>query len=515
MRDAERKLSSHDKLKEEVNRLRELGPRETGNCEHARFVDYIETQLKSPHSPYIKVYRDTLRFERWSSTGCALTVHRSDGGDVTVPVASAYPYSGCTESKGVTGSLQLFRSGHRHRWKDSADKIAVIEVPYPSVPVGLFLDDVEHLPDGANDRDFPLTYSHPVLAATVFGPDLAAAKAAGAIGVVAVWKGLKAAQAKDQYVPFTLPYQDIPALWVACDEGSELLESARRGDRATLTLKAILSSRATTETVWAVVEGEIASETVVMVTHTDGGNAVEENGAIGLLELVRMFATEPRPKRSLVFVFVSGHLRSTIGNQATTEWLNAHPEWWSGKKKGDRRAVAGLVLEHLGALKARPDTGYEVELTYATNAAMRKILKDSWANRGQKRKVLLAKPGLVQLGEGEPLYKLGIPAIALASVPEYLLAATKAKIVDTDLMREQIGAFARALLMLEKTATQKLGRAERVTCKRIVRTCVQLILFIARNPTLVFHLSAFVKAKIAAYRRGSKSLLTFVDTRPV
>ena len=84
MRDAERKLSSHDKLKEEVNRLRELGPRETGNCEHARFVDYIETQLKSPHSPYINVYRDTLRFERWSSTGCALTVHRSDGGDVTV-----------------------------------------------------------------------------------------------------------------------------------------------------------------------------------------------------------------------------------------------------------------------------------------------------------------------------------------------------------------------------------------------------------------------------------------------
>ena len=80
---------------------------------------------------------------------------------------------------------------------------------------------MEHLPDGANDRDFPLTYSHPVLAATVFGPDLAAAKAAGAIGVVAVWKGLKAAQAKDQYVPFTLPYQDIPALWVACDEGSK------------------------------------------------------------------------------------------------------------------------------------------------------------------------------------------------------------------------------------------------------------------------------------------------------
>ena len=235
MSDTERMLSSDDKLKEEVNWLRELGPRETGNCEYAGFIDYIEAQLEklqisSPRSPYIKVYRDTLRFERWSSAGCALTIHRSDAGDVTVPVASAYPYSGCTDSEGVTGSLQLFRSGHRHRWEESADKIAVIEVPYPSVPVGLFLDDVGHLPDGANDpRDFPLTYPHPVLAATVFGPDLAAAKAAGAIGVVAVWKGLTLAQAKDQYVRFTFPYQDIPAVWVACDEGSELLESARRG----------------------------------------------------------------------------------------------------------------------------------------------------------------------------------------------------------------------------------------------------------------------------------------------
>ena len=518
MRDVE--PSPHDHLEKQVKRLQELWPRETGNREHARFVDDIKTQLKKMQleqrpSLSIEVYSDTLRFERWCSTRCTLEVHRSG-----VTVASAYPYSGCTDTEDVEEALQLFRCGQRHRWKDSAGKIAVIEVPYPSLPVELFLDEVGHLPASARPHDFlppTYTYAHPVLAATVFGPDLAAAKAAGAKGVVAVWKGLTAAQAEGQYVPFTFPYQDIPAVWVACDESSELLESARRGDRATLKLKATLSSSATTETVWAVVEGEgeIASETVLVVTHTDGGNGVEENGAIGVLDLVRMFATEPRPKRTLVFVFVTGHLRSTIGNQATTEWLKAHPEWWSGKKKGDRRAVAGLVIEHLGALKkARPETGYEVELTYATNAKMQEILEKCWADVGQKRKVLIARPGLIHLGEGEPLYKHRIPAIALASVPEYLLATTNVEIVDVNLMREQIGAFACALRELESYDAEQLGRAERGLIRKI-RSVVQFLLFIARNRSLVFHLSAFMKAEIGANLWGRKSLLTFVNTRPV
>ena len=90
-------------------------------------------------------------------------------------------------STGVTGPLQLFRWWHR--WKDNDGKIAVIKVSNPSVPVSLLLDDVGHLPKNARDvREFPTTYPHPVLSATVFGPDLAAAKATRAIGVVAVWK---------------------------------------------------------------------------------------------------------------------------------------------------------------------------------------------------------------------------------------------------------------------------------------------------------------------------------------
>src|SRR5262249_13576654 len=327
-----------------------------------------------------KVERDTLSFNRWSVPGvgprCALMIHRPQGENLMVPVASPYPYSGRTGPDGVTGPLEIFRWGHW--WKDCTGKMAVIEVPNVSVPISLLLDDRGHLPRGV--RGIPDAYRHPVLSSIVFGPDLAAAKAAGAIGVVAVWKGLTAPRAAGQYVPFTFSYQDIPAVWVAGKEGKELLDSARRGTLATLTLDATISRNATTDTFWAVVEGKNSNESILVITHTDGCNAVEENGAIGVLELARMFAVKSPPKRTLVFVFVTGHLRiPAVTKQATTAWLEAHRDLWSGENGGPR-AVAGLVIEHLGAL-ARPRRSSSdqvepaVELTYATNAAMQEILE--------------------------------------------------------------------------------------------------------------------------------------------
>ena len=471
-------LSSRTGLAERINWLRQHGPRETGNIEHVRFVNHIAEQVASLG---FRVHKDTHRFDRWSvhdtSSRCALTVHGPGVESPIVLVASAYPYSGNTGPNGVTGPLQLFNCSRW--WKDGIGKIAVVEVPNPSVPIKLLFDEIGHLPAGA--AGFPDTYRHPVLSSTVFGPDLAAAKAAGAIGLVAVWRGLTAAQAADQYVPFTFPYRDIPAVWVAGDEGEQLLESARHGFRATLTLDATLSPNAMTDTVWTVVEGEISNESILVVTHSDGVNPIEENGAIGVLELARMFASGARPKRTLVFVFVTGHLRLpavTGHGQAATAWLTAHPEWWSGKN-GAPRAVAGLVIEHLGALARARGSSHDqvepaVELTYATNSAMLEILKTSWAGR-QRGKVLIAQPGcLIHFGEGEPLYKQGIPAIALASVPEYLLVTTKADIVDIELMHEQVDAFARALLLLESSPAQLLGKAKPVELTKKISTYVKL-----------------------------------------
>lgn len=469
--------SSRSDLHGMADWLRTLRPRETASPEHVRFVDWIADELASLGQ---KVRRDTHTFDRWSAGRCALTVHDATGAELTIPVASAYPYSGRTGPAGVTGPLHFVGA----RWSGVRGKIAAIEIPHPSVPVRLLLDDVGHLPAGA--RGFPESYRHPVLSAKVFGPNLAAARAAGAIGVVAVWQGATAAQVAGQYVPFDLPYRDIPAVWVAGEDGQQLLENARRGSHAVLTLDATIAPASTVDTVWAVVEGQTASESILVVTHTDGGNAVEENGALGVLDLIRPYAAGPRPKRTLVFVFLATHLRIpavTDHGLAMTAWLEAHPEWWSGKGT-DVRAVAGLVIEHLGALvraRQRPaePVDSEVELIYATNAAMEDVVRKSWTGR-QRGKALIARPNLIHLGEGQPLYHKRIPAIALASVPDYLLEATMADVVDADLMNEQIGTCARALVMLESMPAHLLGRADKQGLASKALQGIQLLLIFIR-----------------------------------
>jgi hypothetical protein len=481
-------------LNKRVDELLKLGPRETGSPSHAKFIDKIAREIESLGLP---VHRDSYSFSRWSlsdpSSDCTLKV---DG--QKIPVASAYPYSGVTGPKGVTGRLKLAGC---FPWKMD-DKIAVFDVPYPKVPIKLLVDDLEQLGDGV----FPKTIGHPVLAATAFGPDLAAAKAAGAIGAVAVWRkdtawprdgDMTPELAADQYVPFIFPYRDIPAVWVAGEKGKQLLENARRGAVATLKLNALLSPNTLTDTVWTVVKGEITNESILVVTHTDGVNVVEENGPIGVLELARMFADGPEPKRTLVFVFVTGHLRIpavTSYGQATTAWLTAHPEWWSGKN-GAPRAVAGLVIEHLGA---RAVDGIP-ELAYTTNATMRSVL-EKWekANR-TKGLTVIARPRLLEIGEGEPLYQHGIPAISLASVPDYLLKSSDVNFIDIKLMHEQIVTFADALLSLEIKSANDIGRIKRAALLKTLSAWLQLVLFIGSDKTLRSHVLQAVCFKLTSW----------------
>jgi len=69
----------------------------------------------------------------------------------------------------------------------------------------------------------------------------------------------------------------------------------------------------------------------------------------------------------------------------------------------------------------------------------------------------------------------------------YLLATTSADLVDVELMHEQIAVFAQALVELESTPIQLLGRAKLVGFAKTVRTWLRLIVFIVSSRTLLFH----------------------------
>src|SRR5262249_43645625 len=105
-----------------VKELLKLGPRETGSPSHAKFIDEIAREIESLG---LRVRRDSHRFSRWSlsdpSSDCELKVAGQN-----VLVASAYPYSGVTGPKGVTGRLKLAGC---FPWNMDG-KIAVFDVPY-------------------------------------------------------------------------------------------------------------------------------------------------------------------------------------------------------------------------------------------------------------------------------------------------------------------------------------------------------------------------------------------------
>jgi hypothetical protein len=453
----------------ELDLLAKLGPRLPGSDAHERLVAHVAGQWAQLG---MDVREDLLGFERWDPPSDADGLRlRVDG--QAVEISSAFPYSGTTGPEGVRGRLCRLR-GPLPRWSRARGGIAVIEMlRNRELPASAAV--------GSWDTDDPWgKLSSPIAPATLAGLGLKRAARAGVKGVVLVWRGVSAANARGQYVPFTLSYRGIPAVSVAGDAADAVLLAAQRGAPAELVLNAVLTKDACMRTAWAAVEGtQLPEETVLVVTHSDGTNVVEENGHIGLLQLARDVMAQP-PQRTIVFVFTAGHLRipavTTGHGQATTRWLIDHPDWWAGGP-GHRRAVSGLVIEHLGALEYRDDpvtgdygpTGQaEPELLYASTRELRMLADIEWRGIEPGPTRVSVPNELIQLGEGQPLYLERIPNISLVTVPQYLLSTEPGDYVDVTLLQRQVDSFARLLRRLDTLPSASVGSiAPHTTLRKI------------------------------------------------
>lgn len=435
---------------DQIRRLNDLGPRPSGSDAHRALIEDVATELAELG---YEVERDTHSFERWDAarSDIALRVDQE-----SVPLSSAWPYSGETGPDGVTAPLVLV-DAVRKNWREATGKIAVIDVHNLEVPTNLIVET------WSGSLPFE-TIANPVIGSEFAGSDLTKAREAGVLGVVATWRDLPDGAANAQYLPFTRDYQGIPAVWASESQRDHLRAAARRGDTATLVLNASRTPNASMDTLWAVSPGvgALADEAVLVVTHSDGGNAVEENRHIALLALARDAASTPHD-RTIVFVYTAGHLRIpavTDHGQATTAWLSAHPELWS-PDAGGLTAVAGLAIEHLGAKHFRidaatgrygPDGTLEPELLYATTRELADLTSSTWSGAVINSSTPVKPGALIHLGEGEPLFEHGIPAVALVTGPLYLLAELEDDLVDLDTLTRQVDSFRRLLKHLAGSA---------------------------------------------------------------
>ena len=451
-----------------VERMNACGSRTTGSRGHNEFVGYIKRQLEEMGVPYKS---DLKYFDRWEAKRCALVIH-SELGDLPVHVSSPFPYSGETPPEGITAEAVPILGKHVDFFL-AKDKIAVVRLKdFKSVYSGIAFNQKSALPETLRVQKF---YRGPVATAFVKFPFLQLAHSMGVKACICIWEDMSDAMVEGQYLNFVLDYQGIPALWVNETEGRRVLEACRRRDRLTLTLEAEKEPGAKGESVCAVIEGENDAESVIVNTHTDGVNCVEENGAIALLAMMRCFL-ERKPARTLVFVFVCGHFRlpkfkapGAISDQATSLWLHNHRELWDGKD-GHRRAVAGLTAEHLGCTEWKDFYGeyrqtdpVDVEVVYTGNKKMDEIYFQSLQGRTKVRTVTLRGHNFLHFGEGQSLFNAGIPEIALVTSPDYLCAESpthEMEKFDPELMYQQTVSFVRMAQIIGETPTEALGRAD-------------------------------------------------------
>ncbi len=328
----------------------------------------------------------------------------------------------------------------------------------------------------------------------IFSPvGLLDAKNAGVKAVIVAYTGLPDDEVANQYNPFITPYPatsgvptkgdpGCPAVWVGDATGARLSRAAASGAAtATVTLTAAVTSGAATETIWGWLPGrDPTARPLIVNTHTDGPNATEENGALGMLALAQHFACRPH-RRPIYFAFVTGHFqlpqfttpiptpRPEVGSDATSVWMADHPSIY-------RSAVAGLTVEHLGCTRWTDRNGRYVatgDYEWGTTYTCRRTGSTSPTNTEQKAwldavravaqsgrpvgPVAAVQPTPIYLGEGAPLYAGGLGTVSLVPLPTYLLQAgsrQQPKLLDLEkldrrLAYAQVLAFARTLATLD------------------------------------------------------------------
>lgn len=444
-------FSDLDYFTSETAFLANLGTRVTGTPSHNVLIDHIKGALELLGLP---VYTDHINF---TYNDQLISPPKLVINDTELKISSYLPYSGNTGPEGLTGQLlDLTGSNVKNiTWARASGKIAVV-----NITSGL-VDYRDTLAPWTGQPDWYVATGIPPTVADAKVGNLSQAAQAGVKGVIHLWENISTGSAYGQYTPFKRLFQNIPSVFVAGKAAEAVKLAIKENATATLTLEGKLYPNTTTRTIYTVFEGtQFPNETVIINTHTDGTNALEENGHIAIISYARHLLTNP-PKRTTVLVFVTGHMHqpafSTRG-RAMRRWLDDHMEFWSGGDDNNMTAVASTCVEHLGALEWAEDLSNDTyfptgqladEILYANTPETLELLQKHWngAREGFLR-VSNPIPKGVQFGEGQPLTDVGIPNVSLVTSPLYTVAEMPREFDERDLidipaMKRQIDSFFR------------------------------------------------------------------------
>ena len=401
------------------NKLKAIGPRLTATDSHAKFIELLQDKIKNLGFNTIEF---PFKINRCLQSSCSL---ENDSTKEKIPNLGPVPYSGITKEMGVKGEIRFFQSKHDVKMKG---KVVVIKVKNFTIPKLLLMHQVAKYP---RHTHIGFSIRHPLVAATLTLGKIQAAKDNGAVGVILVWEHISEDLANREVLPFTNSYLGIPSVWVYQTQLEALKRCRDRKEPVRLTLTGQYETNVTTKSFAVLVPGENRDKQILINTHTDGPNDIEENGAIALLTVLHAIKHDNlKFKNTLVFGFVSGHFQipqsGIEGRQATSRFLRDLSMYETSQHLEMKKAL-GLTVEHLGGLdyvdsqkenKLIATELYDPLYVYASTKENRDLVLKSLSGTNVSGRYQILKPRKnAYFGEGQPLYQDGWPTISFIGMP--------------------------------------------------------------------------------------------------
>jgi hypothetical protein len=305
-------------------------------------------------------------------------------------------------------------------------------------------------------------------------PELEAAEAAEAAGILFL-RPLPRKQQRDFYAPYEGLQWKVPGAYLGADQ-SQRIRNVLAGDphaAATLTIDA---ERAPTKTrtLLATIPGR-SNQKLVVDSHTDGTNALEDNGPITMVAMARYLAGLPkscRPK-TVQFAFVTGHFYQHLeGRNAPRDGGAERIAQRLDDQYDAGKVGAVMVLEHLGAYQydavPRSDGGpgdelvrtdrHELALVPVTNSEPLREATTAMVKRHKLDPTAVIwgadvpdenrVPHFCSFGgEGSPFERHLLPTVATIAAPNVLFdPAFGTEAIDFRYMRKQSLGWTELLL---------------------------------------------------------------------
>lgn len=381
------------------------GLRATASAEQEAYIDELIDQLKA--AGVTEIHEEPIEVERWIAESWSLHLNL-DGQQQEVRTASYIPFTGCTDEKGVTAPLALMKTG-----KESlAGKIAVTKVSFLGVPEGLF--NLLACKEMSNDPQHEMRTFHLWKRSTMGGAGkikdaILSAEKCGAVGLIIVldypYDGAYGTyvNALDGII------RNVPGIYLDREAGSSVLQAAKLGQTATIVLKAV-REKAITRNVFGIIPGKRKDSFVVVNSHTDGLNAVEENGTLALVSIAQYLTRLPEDslEHSVMILLTTGHFLTSIGAQ---EFCRMH--------KADylKQCAAVIALEHIGAIEWDENKQGHMAPTGRYEPALFFVPDRAGFNEGAKHMMEVAGTHPVKVCRPIPIQKLGFLKKKLPELP--------------------------------------------------------------------------------------------------